>query len=388
MGYQDFPWQRGGSRSFEKLVSLSLPALKGKSVLDAGCNDGYFCGWASFQGAERVKGIDRHAPSIQQARLWFPQCSFACQDWSSLGHETFDLILCLSAIHYADDQQALINQFMTRLNPNGLLVLELGIAPGDEDAFIPVRRNLTRSVSDVRLFPTRAKMKSMLSKYSHKFMGYSVMQRGDPTPRCVYHIQHKKPIAVLFLDKHYSGKSSVADAILRPDLARIAGEMVYHDIHEGTVQASEALKQCIQVEGDTVHMIPPKITMRICQSGLLPELIELFIRLAGKTDMVLDHYVPFEYRGRVAELCAQAGYFVADVALYTGYRRPWVAIRPPYKQYLAYTAHLEKLSSINEDDYLEANPDVAEAVAAGTIPSGQYHYWHFGRREGRSLRKG
>ena len=44
MAYHDFPWQKGASDSFAKLLALSLPALQGKSVLDVGCNEGYFCG--------------------------------------------------------------------------------------------------------------------------------------------------------------------------------------------------------------------------------------------------------------------------------------------------------------------------------------------------------
>lgn len=39
-----------------------------------------------------------------------------------------------------------------------------------------------------------------------------------------------------------------------------------------------------------------------------------------------------------------------------------------------------------EEDYLAANPDVAEAVAAGQITSGQAHYVTFGADENRSLR--
>ena len=39
----------------------------------------------------------------------------------------------------------------------------------------------------------------------------------------------------------------------------------------------------------------------------------------------------------------------------------------------------------NEQAYLAANPDVAQAVQSGDIPSGSYHYYKWGRTEGRSL---
>jgi sulfatase maturation enzyme AslB (radical SAM superfamily) len=40
----------------------------------------------------------------------------------------------------------------------------------------------------------------------------------------------------------------------------------------------------------------------------------------------------------------------------------------------------------DEAAYLNANPDVAEAVTAGSLPSGRFHYEHFGRAERRLLR--
>ena len=51
MSYQSFPWQAGDSDSVGKLCSLFLPDLKGKRVLDVGCNTGFFCGWAAYKQA-------------------------------------------------------------------------------------------------------------------------------------------------------------------------------------------------------------------------------------------------------------------------------------------------------------------------------------------------
>ncbi len=59
--YQSFDDARGASRSAEKLAALRLPLLpnhfdretplKGLSLLDLGCNEGFFCGEALRQGA-------------------------------------------------------------------------------------------------------------------------------------------------------------------------------------------------------------------------------------------------------------------------------------------------------------------------------------------------
>jgi hypothetical protein len=45
----------------------------------------------------------------------------------------------------------------------------------------------------------------------------------------------------------------------------------------------------------------------------------------------------------------------------------------------------EPEGEFDEDEYLRCNPDVAQAVERGQMPSGNFHYRTFGRREGRRL---
>ncbi|MDR2489261.1 MAG: methyltransferase domain-containing protein [Desulfovibrio sp.] len=386
MAYQTFPWQAGSSRSFEKLLSLSLPALKGKTVLDVGCNAGYFCGWAAFQQAKRVVGIDRDCESIALARECFPECSFVCGDWNHIGRARFDLVLCLSAIHYAEDQQALLAALMNSLTPGGMLVLELGIAPGDEDAFVAVDRNMNAHTVDTRLFPTWAKIHALLSRHAFKYMGESVRQAGDPLPRHVFHVHRRRPLAVLLMDRHYSGKSSVVQQIMKPDIPVIKGEKVYEDIMNGAVDASGAIKTHVRHVENTRHMIPPIITSNICDAGLLPELADICMAAARRGDFILDHYIPPQYREQMCEIIDKAGFFVVALSLFDAYKPLWTKIRPAYSEYEAYTACLSGKYAIDEADYLSANPDVAQAVAEGRMPSGHWHYRHFGKREKRKTR--
>lgn len=386
MGYQSMPWQQGSSRSFDKLVALSLPALQGKRVLDAGCNTGFFCGWAAFQGAAFVRGVDNNPECVAQAKVWFPGCSFLHLDWANLGPERYDLILCLSAIHYAHDQEALLGMLMDRLTPQGLLVLEFGIAAGDADEFVRVGRRITAETMDYRLFPTWKKAESLLGRYAFKYMGESVNQAGDPAPRHIFHVQRPRPFAALLMDGHYSGKTSAVNALLKPGLLRFMGEQTYHRIADGDITVSPELKAFMRYEGETRHMIPPRITQEICAAGLLPELAAVWAGLAGERDFILEHYIPEEYRLALCEAFDRAGYFVVDIATLAGHKKPWTVKRPPYARYLSYLDHLREISSIDEEAYLAANPDVARAVAEGTMPDATYHYWHFGKREKRPLR--
>ncbi len=82
--YQTFPGQPGASSSAAKLASLALPPLSCKSFLDIGCNEGYFCGYAFFEGATKIIGIDKDSDALARAKQRFPQCSFLDGDWESL----------------------------------------------------------------------------------------------------------------------------------------------------------------------------------------------------------------------------------------------------------------------------------------------------------------
>lgn len=121
-GYQSFPYRTGASNSPGKLTRLYLPPLAGRSFLDVGCNEGYFCGFAFFDGAAKAVGIDIREDALTTARRLFPQCEFRLQNWGSLDpDERFDVILCASALHYANDQEALIHTLVAHLTPRYLV---------------------------------------------------------------------------------------------------------------------------------------------------------------------------------------------------------------------------------------------------------------------------
>jgi SAM-dependent methyltransferase len=52
----------------EDTLRLSLPDLRGKKVIDIGCNAGLYCVYAGERGAAHVLGVDRNAEAIAQAR--------------------------------------------------------------------------------------------------------------------------------------------------------------------------------------------------------------------------------------------------------------------------------------------------------------------------------
>jgi 2-polyprenyl-3-methyl-5-hydroxy-6-metoxy-1,4-benzoquinol methylase len=93
--------------SINKWNVLQMPAsLVGKTVLDIGCADGFFCQLCAQRGAARVVGIDSAPGRLLGARFAaLEQCldiEYRMEIFPSpkLGGQ-FDLVLCLSVLHHS-----------------------------------------------------------------------------------------------------------------------------------------------------------------------------------------------------------------------------------------------------------------------------------------------
>lgn len=225
-GYQDFDGT-GASKSHEKLKALKLyditagkdmqTPLKGKSVLDIGCNEGFFCIEAIRQGAKRVVGIDLSTHFLELAKERCPEAEFHKTTWWNLPNEKFDVILFLSAIHYEPKQQELLNKLISHLTDDGVLILECGVAPKKsiQDCWTTV----TRWDGD-RRYPNMGFLTGTLLKdYSTRVIGPSVTQTGDPIPRAVLHCRPKKPTAILIGGHSHEGKTTIAGTLHNSGIA-------------------------------------------------------------------------------------------------------------------------------------------------------------------------
>lgn len=212
MSYQSFPGTAGDSNSSAKLERLRLPAdLTGCSVLDVACNEGFFCMEARRRGASRVVGIDRDAQFIDRARERDPETDYRVMDYLALDaiDERFDVILLLSALHYAVDPQRLLNDIVDLLTPTGLFVLECGVAPGRKPEWVTVQR----PVGDVVRHPTHSMLMRALRGASVRPVGPSVRQEGDPIDRHVYHARRLRPMVLLVSGPSGTGKSTLLRAL-------------------------------------------------------------------------------------------------------------------------------------------------------------------------------
>lgn len=288
--------------SLEKLKSLFLPNLAGKSFLDVGCNEGFFCGYAKFNGASRVVGIDLNEAFIRRAEARFPDCEFLHQSWASLPNGQFDVIVMLSAIHYAEDQPAMIAQLVEKLAPDGILVLEMGVINSDQPEWVTVERSI-----DTRLFPTNALLPELLKPYAWKWIAHSVSQTGDPTPRSVIHISKRKPVAYLLMEPPGSGKGSIARDVFMPAGLKILHSDVFiASIANGTTDAPPSLREVIAQNAPFLEL--DLSYYRIFGSGLGSVFLDAILKGSEQQDFVFDGFVPAEYKQAVISHLEGLGY--------------------------------------------------------------------------------
>lgn len=299
--YQSFPDAPGDSRTFEKLQALRLPEMAGKRFLDVGCNEGFFCGFASFQGAARSVGIDHSAQFIARARQRFPACEFLHSTWDSLPEGPFDVILLASALHYAEDQPALIERLVGHLSDDGVLVLELGIVSSSKSEWVKVERGI-----DERYFPTMPLLRELLDGYAWKWMGPSVMQDGDPVARHVVHISRPRRMAYLLMQPPAYGKTSIARSLFaRAGVRVVSGDNLVSRVAAGQTPAPGRLRALLAKDYSPYRI--DETIRRIFDGGLGGDLTGLWLQEAGEGDFALDAYVPQEHHGSVEAALREAG---------------------------------------------------------------------------------
>lgn len=300
--YQSFPDASGDSRTLDKLKALRMPALQGKSFLDIGCNEGYFCGFAHFVGASRAVGIDHSPEFIYRAQSRFPACEFHARSWEYLPVGEFDVILLASALHYADDQPALIARLVDKLTPDGVLILEMGIVSSPKAEWVKVKRGI-----DERWFPTMEQLKQTLIGYAWKWMGTSVNQAGDPVARHVVHVSRRRPVAYLLMQPPAFGKSSVASRLF-PSAGTpiVSGDALIQRIAKRELECAARLQEL--VDRDYSPFTIDETVERIFARKAGPDLVRAWITEAGAGDFALDGFVPAKYHVEVTRQLTEAGY--------------------------------------------------------------------------------
>lgn len=130
--------------------------VRGKSVLDIGCNIGGFAAICSAAGCRSYHGTDVDAASIALARQLYgalPGCTFEVIPFAQMTATTrYDVVLALAVWRYT---RLTYEEYLRRLRliaqPRGLVLFE----SHTHEAFDPYRELFTRyfAVEDVRTVP-------------------------------------------------------------------------------------------------------------------------------------------------------------------------------------------------------------------------------------------
>jgi 2-polyprenyl-3-methyl-5-hydroxy-6-metoxy-1,4-benzoquinol methylase len=94
--------------------------LAGKSVLDVGCCNGYFCLQALGRGARRAVGWDLSADRVRHARSIADMLGSTAEYHErnieeagpAGGGEIFDVVICLNVLHYVKDPIATLDKLI------------------------------------------------------------------------------------------------------------------------------------------------------------------------------------------------------------------------------------------------------------------------------------
>lgn len=110
------------------LMSM-LPPMKGLNVVDLGCGYGWFCRWASEQGAGHVLGLDVSAKMLERARTTTsaPNIQYARADLENLElpPASIDLAYSSLALHYIKNLPGLFAKIHAALKPGSRFVFSI-----------------------------------------------------------------------------------------------------------------------------------------------------------------------------------------------------------------------------------------------------------------------
>ncbi len=184
------------SQSYSKLEKLGIPEdLRGKAVLDLGCNEGFFSFECEKKGA-KVIGIERdnywYDLALKRKNEFSSFVNFLNEDWKCLPplNYKFDLVLFLTSFHYLKNNQLeVLTNICNKIKRDGLLILEVGLLNKNEGSFLI--EDYKRPAGDVCQYTNKFTIEKLLKEAGFTnilFFGNSVSVVGDDIPRYVIHV--------------------------------------------------------------------------------------------------------------------------------------------------------------------------------------------------------
>lgn len=246
---------------FQELDRLALPPLNGKEFLEIGCGEGFFSGFAWFEGAASVLGLDSSEDKLEIARSMFPFCTFRrwTGNFAKIISEKagFDIILCTELLSY-DNLRSLLPVLMHKLKRDGTLVAK----------FVK---------NEIETFPWH---------YIYRDMG-ACDEAKDSVH--IYHVSHRAPYAILLMGESGSGKTTAAKHLFS-GIHVIHGDSLMRDlagIQPGSLKESYPYLNDICF-GDKDRMSVGGIMIQIFNSAAGKQYACIVAELAAGKDFVYE----------------------------------------------------------------------------------------------------
>jgi 2-polyprenyl-3-methyl-5-hydroxy-6-metoxy-1,4-benzoquinol methylase len=165
---------------FDPLVQFFGGSLKGKRVLDLGCNAGYWALHAAQSGCDFVLGVDGRSMHVDQAnfvfevneieksRYQFIQKDIFDLDPATLGQ--FDIVFCLGIMYHISKPMSLMES-MSRMS-NDILLIDTTLSQATDSSFLVAHESLDepRNAIDYELvlIPTKLAVVEMAQQFGYK----------------------------------------------------------------------------------------------------------------------------------------------------------------------------------------------------------------------------
>lgn len=264
-GYQTFEGTVGENDSAAKLARLGWPeSLVGKSVLDVGCNEGYFCLEAFRRGAGKVVGVDIDLAVIEKAKVRVPKADFVATTWWAMPQARFDYVLFLSGLEHEKEPKRFLSRLRDYLAEDGTLILECGVIPDFRSKRL---HRVDRPEGVIEVPTTRLLMEDYLQDFGVRDLGaVSVMDEGESVEHCVFHCRTLQPTILVIHGRSGGGKTTLSREFAKFGIPVINTDAFYSEIHSGSVSA----------QSDAAMFL---------RANFKPTDIEGFLRLAHRADM-------------------------------------------------------------------------------------------------------
>jgi len=165
---------------FDPVVEFFGGSLKGKKILDVGCNSGFWSLLAIENGCDSIVGIDGRQMHIDQANFVFEVKEINKSKYEFIGGNVFDLdfskygdfdiVMCLGFFHHMNRQMQLLEK-IAEVNSD-MLILETRVSrlPG---SFMQLMNEQTDHYANsidytLTMLPTKKSVLSMTREFEYK----------------------------------------------------------------------------------------------------------------------------------------------------------------------------------------------------------------------------